>query len=130
MKKLLLFIFMLFMISANSQMVVTTVAGSGNQQTTDGIGKSASFNAPNGIAENFNHFIKHSGSNYLLFTKEPYLNVLYTIAQIDKTITEQKVIEKEVFDEKNVHSLAGSLPNHLILLLDVSVSMKKSGLIV
>jgi hypothetical protein len=85
------------------------------------------FNAPNGIAENFNHFIKHSGSNYLLFTKEPYLNALYTIAQIDETITEQKVIEKEVFDEKNVHSLAGSLPNHLILLLDVSVSMKKSG---
>ena len=54
MKKLLLFIFMLFMISANSQMVVTTVAGSGNQQTTDGIGKSASFNAPNGIAKDSN----------------------------------------------------------------------------
>lgn len=39
----------------------------------------------------------------------------------------EKQETKENFDEKNLNSLAGSLATHLIILLDVSVSMKQSN---
>lgn len=37
------------------------------------------------------------------------------------------VKEKEIFNDKDVNSLKGALPNNIIILMDVSASMKKSG---
>lgn len=79
---------------------------------------------------------KKSNSNILASNKpskveEPVITREPVVVQNEK-ITSQPVKieepeEKEVFDEKNMNSLAGSLPTHLIILLDVSVSMKKSN---
>ena len=53
MKKTLLTL-MLFVFTFSNAQMVSTIAGSGNQQTTDGTGITASFNRPNGIVKDSN----------------------------------------------------------------------------
>lgn len=90
-----------------------------------------------GCASGFNSILKYSDSDLMFFTEEPNTIVAEKIIPktivknpepeitntIEKPIPEEK---KEVFDITNKNTLAGSLPNNLIILLDVSVSMKKS----
>jgi DNA-binding beta-propeller fold protein YncE len=70
MKKTLLTL-MLFVFTFSNAQLVSTVAGSGNQQTADGTGITASFNRPNGI-------VKDSNGN--LFVAEENGNVIRKIA--------------------------------------------------
>ena len=108
-----------------------------------------------GCASGFNTILKYSDSDLMYFTEEPNTIVAEKIIPepkktnssnekivsevLDKTptIKEPQITKKielpipiekeEVFDINNKNTLAGSLPNNLIILLDVSVSMKKSN---
>lgn len=80
-----------------------------------------------GCAAVINELISNSNSKLMLFLEEP--NTL-TAEKIEiKPIQQENIsaIKKEVFDEKNLNTLEGSLPTNLIILLDVSVSMKKTN---
>lgn len=93
-----------------------------------------------GCASGFNTILKYSESDLMFFTEEPNTIVAEKIIpKLNKNEpTNEKIvsevlakapipeIKKEVFDISNKNTLAGSLPNNLIILLDVSVSMKKS----
>ncbi len=66
MKKTLLTL-MLFVFTFSNAQMVSTIAGSGNQQTADGTGITASFNRPNGIVKdsNGNLFVAEENGNVI-----------------------------------------------------------------
>ncbi len=53
--------------------------------------------------------------------------IIESTKEVKKTTNKEVTKEVEVFDEKDINSLEGALTNNLIILMDVSASMKKSG---
>ncbi len=101
-----------------------------------------------GCASGFNTIITYSNTPLMYYVEEPNTIVAEKIIPVQKNTIEENtatninqketiekvnsntnttIIEEEKFEAKNNNSLTGALPNNLIVLLDVSVSMKKSG---
>tara|TARA_B110000459_G_scaffold26201_1_gene25523 strand:+ start:16729 stop:18384 length:1656 start_codon:yes stop_codon:yes gene_type:complete len=103
-----------------------------------------------GCSGSYNSLVSQSNNEYLYFTEEP---IYFAVNQqqraedavekipIKKELTgtgnveEQSIILEEIstleqvaiFDATDIHSLDGSLSNNLIIMMDVSASMKISG---
>lgn len=87
-----------------------------------------------GCASGFNTMLKYSVHNKILFTEEPNSIIaekIVPVKKVEKEIVELKTLAEvpvtiEAFDIENINTLMGSKANNLILLIDVSVSMKRS----
>lgn len=89
-----------------------------------------------GCGTSFNKMLRYSSLDLMLFTEEPSIILVEKInfvkrdkdlLEIAKSDEEETTISAEKFDKKKKNTLVGSLPNNLILLLDISASMKQSG---
>lgn len=101
----------------------------------------------------YNDLLSQAENTYLLFTEEPLAfelinkpdqvvkaqnNQLITVVQdtivvkqnesiANNSLVKDTIAKIEQFDVNDLNSLSGALPNNLIVLMDVSASMKKSG---
>lgn len=80
-----------------------------------------------GCAYLYNKILEKTPKKYMFYTEEP--KTLYIerikIPKYKKTVEADQLKEQE--GPEDINSLEGSLPNNLIILMDVSISMKKSG---
>lgn len=80
-----------------------------------------------GCAYSFNKILKNTEKKYMYYTEEP--NTLYIervkIPKRKKSVDSSNL--KQIAIIENVNSLESALANNLVILMDVSISMKKSG---
>lgn len=102
-----------------------------------------------GCSGTYNQLLSNSKAEFLKFTEEPMFfevsESVQILVQTPKVTpkTEEALLVKdgkiatksesttitkvEVFDPKDINSLAGALPNNVIIMMDVSASMKLTG---
>lgn len=107
------------------------------------------FEGKAGCSGTYNQLVGQSNTQFLFYTEEPMFfeveekervrELIPTIAVKSDTVVVKKPIRPEVdkvtpvtkpvvvFDEKDITNLDGALPNNIIIMMDVSASMKITG---
>lgn len=80
-----------------------------------------------GCAYSFNKLLEKTPKEHMFYTEEPKTLYIERIKIPKKKKALVKTEEEKQTIIEDVNTLEGSMPNNLVMLMDVSISMKKSG---